>query len=252
MAKTIFRFNLFFLAVGNILFLTLMYYLWGAIYKNSDGTINGMSLNQAFSYVSIASSIFGMFYTWTEWSLSRSIITGNIANTLVRPLEHQLQILFETIGHIFLNFIVVTVPSLFVIFIIFDTEMNLGIHVIFFIISLALGFFISFSIDYMIGLTSFYTEAIWGLSTTKEVIVLLFSGALIPLNFFPQHLKTVAYLLPFHAIYNTPIVILNSSVTHVDVLMKMLLPQLFWCIFLCIISRLFYRQAIKIMIVNGG
>jgi len=91
----------------------------------------------------------------------------------------------------------------------------------------------------MIGLSSFYTESIWGISITKDVVVAALSGALVPINFFPDAIKAVLQVLPFQAIYNTPLQIITSaSLTPTDYL-RMLAVQLFWVVVLFGASRLF-------------
>ncbi|MGD8998743.1 MAG: hypothetical protein PVH80_11600, partial [Anaerolineae bacterium] len=63
MAAMMYRFSFFFTLIGNLLYIVLLYFLWGSIYRDVD-TIRGMSFNQAFVYVAIAGSIFTMVKTW--------------------------------------------------------------------------------------------------------------------------------------------------------------------------------------------
>jgi len=64
----------------------------------------------------------------------------------------------------------------------------------------------------------------------KEVIVLFFSGAVVPVTFFSDGLKKVTYMMPFEAIYNTPLKILtDQTYSNLDY-MSMLGKQIFWII----------------------
>ena len=110
---------------------------------------------------------------------------------------------------------------------------------------------INYSIDFMVGTICLFTESIWGINIMKQVVVLLLSGATIPIAFFPETLKTVVYLLPFQAIYNTPLTILLGKESFENVVM-MLGVQLFWCLFLGIASRVFWNISVKQITVNGG
>ena len=47
-----------------------------------------------------------------------------------------------------------------------------------------------------------------GLNMVKECIVLLLSGASIPLAFFPEALRNIVQYLPFRCIYDTPLNVL--------------------------------------------
>jgi ABC-2 type transport system permease protein len=134
----------------------------------------------------------------------------------------------------------------------FDVRVEAGIGLALFPVSLLFAFLISFSFDYFIGLLAFYSESIWGVSITKEIVVTLFSGALIPLQFFPDVIQRVLYWLPFQAIYHTPLMMITRPSLGWDVFLPMLLVQVFWSAALFILTRLFYNQAIKVLRIAGG
>ena len=86
----------------------------------------------------------------------------------------------------------------------------------------------------------------------KEVIVLLLSGATIPLAFFPHAFQTVVMYLPFQAIYNVPLqILISDSLSFVDY-GKYLGIQAFWSLVMILLARLFFRHASKVITVNGG
>ena len=128
----------------------------------------------------------------------------------------------------------------------------MGPGLLLFPISLLLAFLISLSIDYVIGLMGFYSESVWGLSITKEIIITVFSGALIPLQFFPAAMQKVLFWLPFQAIYHTPIMMLTRPDQSLKVLLPMMGVQLVWAVLLFVGARLFYNQAIKVLRIAGG
>ena len=85
----------------------------------------------------------------------------------------------------------------------------------------------------------------------KQVIVLLLSGATIPIAFFPEPLKTVAYYLPFQSIYNAPLSILLDGHPQQTVLVT-IRTQLLWCIIMFILTKLFWKVSLRQITVNGG
>ena len=119
-------------------------------------------------------------------------------------------------------------------------------------VSLILAFIVSFSIDYFVGLLGFYSESVWGLSITKEIIVSALSGALIPLQFFPETIQRVLFWLPFQAIYHTPIMMITRADLGLGTFIPMLLIQLMWAVVLFVLARLFYNQAVKVLRIAGG
>lgn len=86
----------------------------------------------------------------------------------------------------------------------------------------------------------------------KQVIVLLFSGATIPLAFFPETLKNVMYFLPFQSIYNAPLSILLDGDTQTKTFLITLGTQFLWCIVMMILSKLFWKVSLRQITVNGG
>ena len=104
----------------------------------------------------------------------------------------------------------------------------------------------------IIGLISFYTESVWGISTLKDCIISLLAGGMIPIAFFPDALRKVVECLPFQAMYNLPLQILINKDYAVGDYLNLLLLQLFWIAVLLIISRVFYTFARRAITVNGG
>ena len=80
----------------------------------------------------------------------------------------------------------------------------------------------------------------------------VFSGALIPLQFFPAAMQKVLFWLPFQAIYHTPIMMLTKPDQGLNVFLLMMAVQLAWAVALFIGARLFYNQAIKVLRIAGG
>lgn len=247
----VWRLNYIFTLVSNVVYIVVLYFLWKSIYGTSQ-VVNGMTFNQVFVYMTVASSIFVLFKTWLEWFISREIINGAITMRLVRPLDHQLMMLSTACGQMINNALIITVPSMFILFVVFKADLPLGWNVLFFCLSLPLACLISLLIDYTVGLSSFYTESLWGISTSKEIIVLVLSGGLIPLRFFPEAMRHLLMYLPFQAIYHTPASLLTDTSLSITDHAAMLGIQVVWVAALFCVSRLFFAHAVKAVTINGG
>lgn len=250
-AFAMYPFSLFFTLIGNIIYITVVYFLWKQIYSGAE-SLHGMTFNDTFVYVTLAGSIIILFRTWTDWQISNQILRGEIIMDLIKPLDYELFMLAGSLGLVLFNALIITIPSFVMILIVFQAHIPFGLNLVFFPVSLVFAYLLSFSIDYMVGLTSFYTESIWGISITKEIIVAALSGAIVPLQFFPDSIRSVLQLLPFQAIYNTPLQIITSSTLTVSDYVRMIGIQVFWVVVLVLISRVFFRQAVKVLTVNGG
>jgi ABC-2 type transport system permease protein len=251
MVGLVYRFGFLFTIVGNVVYLGVAYYLWRSIYSYSD-TIRGLTFNETFLYVGLGSAIFILLKTYADWYIHYEIREGLIANYLTKPLDFQIYNLFANLGSLLMNLTAITIPTVLLLTFVFKVKVTIGPGLFLFPIGLLLAFLISFSIDYFIGLMGFYSESVWGLSTTKEIIVTVFSGALIPLQFFPTAMQKALFWLPFQAIYHTPIMMLTKPDQGLDVFLPMMAVQVAWAVTLFIAARLFYNQAIKVLRIAGG
>lgn len=251
MVGIVYRFGFLFTIFGNIVYLGVAYYLWRSIYRYSD-VIRGLTFNETFLYVGLGSAVFILLKTYADWYLHYEIREGIIAMYLTKPIDLQLYMLFANLGSLLMNLLAISLPTAIMLGLVFRIKIAFGAGILLFPLSLLLAFLISFSIDYFIGLMGFYSESVWGLSTTKEIIVTVFSGALIPLQFFPDAIRRILLWLPFQAIYHTPLMMLTRPDQGLDVFLRMLAVQLAWVVALFILGRLFYTQAIKVLRIAGG
>jgi ABC-2 type transport system permease protein len=251
MVGLVYRFGFLFTILGNIIYLGVAYYLWKSIYKYSN-TLRGLTFDEAFLYVALGSAIFVLLKTYADWIIHYEIREGMIAVYLTKPMDFQLYALAANFGSLLMGLTAVSIPTILILVFVFKVKVALGVGLLLFPISLLLAFLISFSIDYFVGIMAFYSESVWGLSITKEIIVTVFSGALIPLQFFPDAIRNILFWLPFQAIYHTPIMMITKADQGLDVFLPMLLVQCLWAVTLFMLTRLFYNQAIKVLRIAGG
>lgn len=229
----------------------VFYYIWMAIYK-FDSVINGVSKDQIVTYIILSRII----YTQITWGfiprIGRSIHTGSIVMDLLKPMDFQLFMFFERIGD-FLAFASMTAVPVLII-----CSLTLGMKapsdfmtLVCFMLSLFMAMALSFFVEFCIGLMTFYTNYSWGLQTFQESLVALFSGALIPITFFPGWLKVITNFLPFQQMSYSPVSIYLGIVKGPQVY-EVLLFQFVWIVILLLISRLFYSFAIRKITVQGG
>ncbi|MGE5378500.1 MAG: ABC transporter permease [Bacteroidota bacterium] len=251
MVGLVYRFGFFFTIAGNIVYLGVAYFLWKSIYGTTK-VINGLTFNQTFLYVGLGSAIFILLKTYADWYINYEIREGAIATYLTKPIDFQIYNLFANFGSMLMNLMAITIPTAVMLGLVFKVRVPSGPGLVLFPFSILLAFLISFSLDYVVGVTGFYSESVWGLSITKEVIVTVFSGALIPLQFFPPKLQQVLYYLPFQAIYHTPLMMVTKPNQGLDVFLPMMALQVFWAVVLFFGARLFYNQAVKVLRIAGG
>jgi ABC-2 type transport system permease protein len=110
---------------------------------------------------------------------------------------------------------------------------------------------IKFGIIYCVSMTAFYTTGLMGVSFGRVAITNLFSGALIPLVFFPDWLRATAAVLPFQGMISTP-ALTYLGMMDLSTTLIMLGVQAAWAVGLILLGRLVWRSASKAVTINGG
>ena len=250
-----FRLGTFVTLFGNLTYLVLVYHLWKAIYASS-GTdmVNGMTFTDTIIYLILATALFNFLEMFMVWDLSRSIQSGKIILDLLKPMSFRKFTFWNYSGSHVISFVLTFFPTFLIVLWLTHGAIPIGLNLLYFVVSTALALFVNFNIEMIVATICLYTESTWGINIVKETIVLLLSGATIPLAFFPEGLRKVVDMLPFRAVYDVPLTVLlekNGADTFTGML-HLLDFQFTWVVILTIISNLFWNHAVKKITVNGG
>jgi len=251
MVGLVYRFGYFFAILGNLLYIGIVYFLWRSIYQGRD-TLRGLTFNETMVYIALGSTIFFLLKTYSDWIIHFEIREGIIATYLIKPMDFQTYALFAVLGSTIMNIFAISIPTVLFMIFVLKVSFATGIGLALFPLSFIFALVISFCIDFFVGLMGFYSESVWGISYVKEVILMFSSGALIPLQFFPDGIREILLWLPFQAVFHTPLMMVTKPKLELDTFIPMLGIQAFWAIALIILTRLFYHQAIKVLRISGG
>ena len=250
-----FRLGTFVTLFANLIYLVLVYYLWKAIYASSGvEVVNGMTFTDTMIYLILATSLFNFLEMFVVWDMSRSIQSGKIILDLLKPMKFRMYTFWSYSGSHVVSFIMTFMPTFIVVMIITHGAIHMGINLLWFVISTVFALIVNFNIEMLVATLCLYTESTWGINIVKETIVLLLSGASIPLAFFPEKLRVVVQYLPFRAVYDIPLTILlqkNGSDTF-EGLLPMFALQVIWIVILTAAGTLFWNYSVKKITVNGG
>lgn len=248
-----FRLGTVVMILGNLLYLIVVYFLWKAIFA-SAGTdvVNGMTFSDTLIYLVLATALFNFMEMYAVWEIGRNIQSGKIVLDLLKPMEYRRYLFWSYSGTFVTQFFFTFLPTFIIVAIVTHGAITFGVNLVFFVISVVMAVTINYSIDFLVGTICLYTESIWGINIMKQVIVLLLSGATIPIAFFPEPLKTIVYCLPFQSIYNAPLTLLLDGSPRLETTLITLGTQLIWCIVMTVLSKLFWKVSLRQITVNGG
>ena len=240
---------------ANLIYLVLVYFLWKAVYDSAGvDVVNGMTFTDTMIYLILATALFNFLEMFIVWDMSRSIQSGAIILDLLKPMQYRSYKFWSYSGSHVSQFVLAFIPTFIVVMIVTRGAIPIGLNLVRFLVSVILALVINFSIEMLVATLCLYTESTWGVNIVKETIVLVLSGASIPLAFFPESIRNIISWLPFRAIYDIPLqVLLNKGGSDtIEGLAKMWGMQLGWCVILGLAGMLFWNHAVKKITVNGG
>ena len=237
--------------IMDIVFFFILYFLWKAIYAEQS-QIAGLSFQQTYVMLALSSCLFRTLSSGTEWDMCYSMMSGDIIIRMVKPVDYMMQLLAEKVGMTLTMMMTHTIPVFLIISLLFPGVIHFGWNFLLFLLCMCISFFVMFTFEFIIGVVTFYTESVWGISTIKDILISFFAGVEVPLAFFPEWLGAIANVLPFKSLYNDPIqVLLNTTLNGRDYA-RIIGFELMWAVLFLVIARGMYEVMKKKIVVNGG
>lgn len=237
--------------LASFVFILAMFYVWKAIYAGRE-ILAGYTWEEmkAYLFVTFLTQLFLSWYS--ETSISWRIISGDVAMDLVKPLDFQRARFAESLGSGVAEGLVGAIfISLILIFFAGIPVPQSGLTWLLFIGSLVASVCLKFTIVYLAGLLCFWTSSAFGIAWSRAAITNLFSGALVPLPFFPGWLEALAKVLPFQGIVYVPASIFLGHLQGSQIFVQMAL-QWFWVIVLWMFGKVLWLWAVRQVTIHGG
>lgn len=248
--EMVFRSNFFIGILKIFLKAILLFALWTALYTGKD-SIEGINLGTMIFYA-LASIIFSLFISsGIENTISSDIMSGNISIGISGPVAYPKLILIKQLAYTGVNFTLRIIPyglCLLPIALIMKPEISFSFM---FILSSLLSYMLFILYQMIFGFIAFWTMEISGVIEARNAAMLVFSGSMIPLWFFPQWLFNIAKFLPFQAIFHTPLSMLIGKLEGRAALDALFIQLAWLCIFL-VICLIVWKRARRKVVVNGG
>jgi len=235
-----------FLAV--ILFIFVQ--LWRATYEQTgEARLGGLTLPQMIWYLAFTESIVLSAPSLTA-EVDQDVRTGAIAVQLVRPLSYPFYRLGTTLGERFVRFAMNAVVASLLVFAMVGPISISGSSVGMLLAALPLAFALDFIAYFTIGLGAFWLENTSGLTILYSRITMVLGGMLLPLELFPDTLRSVAEFLPFASVIYGPARLFVSP--DVDLFVSIVTRQSLAIVVLGLAASLVHRAALRRINSNGG
>lgn len=245
-----YRMDFLFQVLSILLRVYLLKVIWTAVYAG-QGTVDGIELRHVIAFITLAQLQVWVLSPLVAGYIQERVREGQIALDLARPVPFLGQLLAHQLGGTasLLPFVLLAFPLAFVLGgLVPPASLSAGLI---YVVSLVLGYFVAILSGMVIGLVSFWTFQTWGITAIYGYVNQFFTGALVPLAFFPPWLQQIADVLPFQAQAFIPLSIYMGNVSLQEI-PRAIGIQLIWIVVLFTVAWVMWHRALRRVVIQGG
>lgn len=184
------------------------YFVWKAIYAakglGPDQALEGLTLAQLTTYLAVGYIARSAYFTNTDGEIAARFQSGDITLDLLKPLDFHGQWLSQAAGETAFRLVFFALPMALVLVPLFGVLPPTGAGLWQFPLLFLIAFLINAELNLLAGTCAFFLEDIGGLMSLKRNLIMLLSGLMVPLHFFPAWLADATTWLPFALISYYP------------------------------------------------
>jgi len=237
--------------LAGLIWVAMLYALWRTVFA-ARPVVAGFSWRDMQTYVILAFVLDRLLPFQTIGRMTAPVRTGLIAIDLLRPVGYLPTQLAQCVGHSLVEGVlggaVIWVLSMVVLGIALPVSPLLAALCA---LSITLGYLTKFLLCFHVALICFRTINPLGLVWMFTAITGLLSGTLVPLQFFPEALHTLALASPFGGIVNTPLQLYLGHLQGAAIVAALGI-QLMWIAILWLSARLLWSWSARGLEIQGG
>ncbi len=241
---------------GALLNAVIMGLLWWAIFSFSpESVIGGYTYPQMLLYVILTAVVGEITYSGTMGSITDDVRAGVIGMRLMKPVSYRGQLGFSSFGGFLMRTLIFGIPlivagTLIAVFG-FGLEGLTWYNILGFIPAIMMSALFKDALEFLFGQLAFRTQAMFGVSTILQVIVMFLSGAMVPLTLFPGWAQNILMYTPFPSLVSFPVRLFLGQLTATETLVGFGISAL-WLVALNVIGSLLYKTSVRHVVVFGG
>lgn len=232
--------------VRTVMRVLIVYALWSS-FLYSYNSFAGYSKTSLLSYILLTMMVQAVVFSSRTIDVSADISSGDLTNTLLKPINYFKYYLAQDLGNKAMNFTFSLLEfSLFIYF--FKPPFfiqNNGPTFLFFSLLMVLSTLTYFFINLILGFLAFYNpENVWAPRFLFFMILDFLAGALFPLDILPSAIFKGLMLTPFPYFLYFPIAVYLGKFQGAQLFFYSLVG-LFWLVFLAWLSMRLWRLGLK-------
>lgn len=230
-------------------FMWVFYQLWKVTYSSAGAdVIGGLTLRDTLWYLMLAETI-ELGRPPIARTMSENVKDGSIAYILNKPYDFLWYQFSTAMGESIFRALLNAIFGGLTVWVLIGAP-NHPEGFIIAIPAILGGWALHFCINAMIGLSAFAVEDVSAFTWIYQKLAFIFGGMLIPLDFYPHWLQTIAKAMPFaSAIYGPARLFVTPNM---DLFINVIGLQFVWILVLGILLAVVYRRGLTQLTVNGG
>ena len=239
-----YRINLGLFALGNLISLSGLVYLWLAVYSSGQ-SLGGYTQEGIIVYYVVIIALRSVIAEGVgmAFRISAEMNEGLITNYLLKPFSYTLEQFYKLLGQATINAIFIF-PALFLIGYISKDVIDLpGLQNIIHFLGLSFIALLFYFLIYFFGsLATFWLtdgrSAVYALLIASNFL----NGSIIPLDIFPLWGQKIVNLLPFRYLLFVPI---QAFLGRIENYQQLFVGQLIWAIILIALIYIVWQRGIR-------
>jgi ABC-2 type transport system permease protein len=224
--------------------------VWSALL--GSGSVDGITRDDMVTYAILNSAMYAFILTSLYNDVDARLRSGDIAVDILRPVQYPLLVLADGLGRAAYRALFMVVPIVIISALMFGFSAPASVSGgVGFVVAVLLAIVISYSIGYLIALLSFWFLTTFHFGWAIGGLTTLFSGAFLPLWFFPEPWAAVAKTLPFQFLGFVPAATWMGQLTDTE-LATTFLVGILWSVALLTCTRFLWNRATRQLVVQGG
>ena len=244
-----YRFEVFTSVASLLVRVYLLRMVWIALYQRNAGP-KELPLHSMLTYMTVA-LLMGLIMDIDQTrALHDKLHDGSIATDFMKPIVVPLYFFADGTGEVLFHACLI-IPSLVLSLLLVHIDVPSAGVLLAFAVSFVLGYLVGFCVNFILNCTAFWTLEITAVQLIVTWVTDLLGGEIIPLVFFPPILAHVAMVLPFAAMFSTPLLIYVGKIPPSEY-GTALGAQAVWVAVLGAVSVALWRLGARRVVVQGG
>lgn len=224
--------------------------IWKAIYEEEEALV-GVQFKLLATYI-VLSFLMQVIFAMDDYFVENKVRSGLISTDLLKPIGFRRYVFAYQAGNLAFRLSIQVLPALLLSIFLFHVLPPFSAQTfVLFVASAILGYLVLYQLNFLVWLSSFWFYWTFSLVTIKDAVVMILSGALIPLWFMPPWLSNFIKLTPFDSIFYTPIQIYLGMIPAEEIASS-LIRQSLWVIVLYAAGHVLWKAASRKLVVQGG